>query len=179
MQLKAFLFALSATGAMAQLPGVTDSVGASVLSVLATAIPPDSVSLALTDPGAFSSMLASALSAGSTPSWYQALPSDVKSYLPKLYPASTVVETTASETGASSTDISSAVVTSSASISASVSSLRNSSSITSVSHATLSSTGGANSAAPSSSSTGGAAYPSAVVGAGLAGALGFLGMLAL
>ncbi|KAF2118127.1 hypothetical protein BDV96DRAFT_597000 [Lophiotrema nucula] len=53
----------------------------SVLSVLATAIPPDSISQALTNPDGFSSDLASELLNGQTPSWYLALPSDVKVYL--------------------------------------------------------------------------------------------------
>ncbi|KAF2468068.1 uncharacterized protein BDR25DRAFT_316214 [Lindgomyces ingoldianus] len=41
-----------------QLPGVTDSIGASILSVLTTAIPPDSVSIAISNPDFFSSTYA-------------------------------------------------------------------------------------------------------------------------
>ncbi|KAF2189549.1 hypothetical protein K469DRAFT_700758 [Zopfia rhizophila CBS 207.26] len=146
----------------------------SVLSVLATGIPPDSVSLATANPSAFSAQLASSLSAGQTPEWYQALPSDVKSYLPKLYPNTVSAVTTASETAAAS--LSSSLASERSSISASISSAANSTAVAAVSSAALAPTGGANSA--TTASTGGASYPTAV-GAGIAGAMGFLGMLAL
>lgn len=73
-----------AVGASAQ-TSVPPNVQQSVLLVLATALPTDSVSYALASQSAFASEMASSLSAGNTPAWYQALPSDVKSLLPIIY----------------------------------------------------------------------------------------------
>ncbi|KAF2733171.1 hypothetical protein EJ04DRAFT_513379 [Polyplosphaeria fusca] len=181
------LVALSAAGALAvaeekrQIPVVTDSVGFSVLSVLATAIPASDQSAALANRTAFALAVASSIAAGTPPAWYNALPSDVKSLLPSLYPAPTPAMTTsaASETGASS-------ASSSASVGTISSGVTNTTAATSFQSPTLSSTeGGASetSGAPASTGTSasgnGAAYPTAVLGAGVAGALGVLGMLAL
>ncbi|KAF2002813.1 hypothetical protein P154DRAFT_520581 [Amniculicola lignicola CBS 123094] len=181
MHYSALLLAF-ASGALAQV--VTDSIGFSVLSVLATAIPSESISAATANPVAFSKELASSLSAGKTPDWYNALPSDVKSYLPKLYPATTEVSSTPSSTAAPSSTPSSITpsITPSASASASISpsSALNSTVISTVRTPTLSATGSDNSAAASSTeSQGGAAYPTAIFGAGVAGVVGILGMLAL
>lgn len=151
--------------------------------VLATAIPPESISAALADQQGFASTLASELAAGSTPGWFASLPPDVTSALPLIYSAAAPTPT---ETTVTSTSVSTSVSTSEVGTTAAPSSGPtggNSTVISTVSTGTLSSTNGANSGAPttgtSSQSTGGAAYPTAVVGAGLAGALGFLGMLAL
>lgn len=140
----------------------------SVLSVLATALPPSLLAIGYTNAPEVGSIIASAFSAGQTPAWYSALPSDVKSYLPILY----------SEEAPTTTPLS---------ISAGISSSLNTTAISSVQSASLkatttaagSVTGSASSAGASSTSSGGASYPSAVVGAGVAGALGLLGMLAL
>jgi len=157
------LLALAVSGAVAQQLTATDEVGKSVLLVLATAIPSSELAIAIANPTSFASELASSLNAGETPSWYQALPSDVKSYLPQLYPAA--VSATATETPASSSPL----MTPSASGSG-LPTGGNSTRISTVSSATLKSTGGANSQTPTTSSTAGAApYPTAVVGAGLAG----------
>ncbi|KAF2261826.1 hypothetical protein CC78DRAFT_337837 [Lojkania enalia] len=59
----------------------TDAAGSSVLSVLATAIPPETISYAIANPTGFQSELVSSLLAGETPQWYLDLPSDVKIYL--------------------------------------------------------------------------------------------------
>ncbi|KAL6706760.1 hypothetical protein ACN47E_005096 [Coniothyrium glycines] len=72
-------------GAAAQTP-VSPQVQQSVLLVLATAIPAESVSYALASSSAFAAEMASSLAANNPPSWYQALPSDVKSLLPQIYP---------------------------------------------------------------------------------------------
>jgi hypothetical protein len=149
---------------------------ASVLGVLATALPPSLLAIAVTNAAEVGSIIESEFSAGQTPAWYSALPSDVKSYLPILY----------SEEAAAATSV--APITSvQASISGGISSSLNTTTISSVHSASLKATttaagsvaGSAASAGASSTSTAGASYPSAVVGAGVAGALGLLGMLAL
>ncbi|CAN9454735.1 unnamed protein product [Alternaria alternata] len=75
-----------AMGARAQ-DAVAPDVQRSVLMVLAQAIPSDSVAYALASSSAFAAEMASSLSAGNTPTWYQALPTDVQSLLPQIYPA--------------------------------------------------------------------------------------------
>ncbi|KAF2120799.1 hypothetical protein BDV96DRAFT_565553 [Lophiotrema nucula] len=158
----------------------TDSLGFSVLSVLATAIPQSEQSAARANATAFALSVASSISAGTPPSWYQALPSDVKSYLPILYPVAAPASTTAAPTSAPTSSVGTASVGTGSTI--------QNVTVSSVSSATLGTTGGANSEAPSSTggsastsgpATGAAAYPTAVVGAGVAGALGFVAMLAL
>jgi hypothetical protein len=147
---------------------------ASVLGVLATALPPSLLAIGVTNAPEVGSIIASAFSAGQTPAWYSALPSDVKSYLPILYSEE-----------APTTPLS--VPSVQASISAGISSFLNTTTISSVHSASLKATttaagsvaGSASGAQASSTSSGGASYPSAVVGAGVAGALGLLGMLAL
>lgn len=164
----------------------------SVLGVLATALPPSLLAIGVTNAAELGSIIASSFSAGETPGWYSALPTDVKSYLTVLY--SEVASTTA---GASSvlapltTPLGNTASLSSiqASISASISSSLNTTTISSVHSASLKASttaagsaagsAAASSALSSSKSTGGAAYPTAVVGAGVAGAIGLLGMLAL
>ncbi|KAI7365795.1 hypothetical protein KC336_g21373, partial [Hortaea werneckii] len=53
----------------------------SVLQVLQTALPSSLVAEALTNSAAVSSEIASQFSAGETPTWFTALPSDVQTYL--------------------------------------------------------------------------------------------------
>ncbi|KAH7095357.1 hypothetical protein FB567DRAFT_512409 [Paraphoma chrysanthemicola] len=154
-----------ATGAVAQTP-IPPEVQNSVLLVLATALPPDQRNYALASQSAFASQMASSLAAGNTPAWYQALPSDVKSLLPALYPASA----TATPTPSASLSFSSV-----ASVSASPIGV-NSTSITGVRTPTLSATATRSSAAVAT--TNAAPYPSAALGAGVGAALGVLGMLA-
>ncbi|KAF2253403.1 hypothetical protein BU26DRAFT_222214 [Trematosphaeria pertusa] len=107
--LQAIILACTAA-ASAQL---NSDVQASVASVLMTAIPPESLQLALTNSASFSAELASLLSAGNTPQWYQDLPSDVKTLLPQLYPATMTAEMTASDDPNSSPARTSAPITSS------------------------------------------------------------------
>ncbi|KAH8731154.1 hypothetical protein GQ44DRAFT_377662 [Phaeosphaeriaceae sp. PMI808] len=159
------LFALTA-GAVAQ-TSVPPAVQQSVLMVLATALPRDSVSYVLASSSAFASEMASSLSAGNTPAWYQALPSDVKSLLPALYP----VVTTPTPTPSSSVAVSSA-----GTISARPTGM-NSTSLSAVHSPTLSASAARSSAATPTANA--APYPAAAMGAGLGAALGFIGMLAL
>ncbi|RMZ10505.1 hypothetical protein D0862_03233 [Hortaea werneckii] len=56
----------------------------SVLSVLQTALPSSLVAEALTNSAAVSSEIASQFSAGETPTWFTALPSDMQTYLVPL-----------------------------------------------------------------------------------------------
>ncbi|KAH7414191.1 hypothetical protein DE146DRAFT_750354 [Phaeosphaeria sp. MPI-PUGE-AT-0046c] len=159
------LFAL-AVGAVAQAP-IPAQVQNSVLMVLATALPKDTVSYALASSSAFAAEMASSLSAGNVPAWYQALPGDVKSLLPQLYPV------VASPTP---TPSSSAYHTPVATISAKPTG-SNSTIISGIHMPTLS----PSSARPSLpvATANAASYPGAALGAGAAAAMGFIGMLAL
>lgn len=161
-----------------QSPSTTENpTEASVLSVLETALPASLLAIGIANPDELASLIASSLSAGQTPAWYSALPPDVKSYLPTLL----------SEEASAATV--STPLSNTASISGIISPSLNTTTISSVHSASLKatttaagSTAGSAAATASSahaSSTGGASYPSAVVGAGVAGALGLLGMLAL
>jgi hypothetical protein len=135
--------------------------------VLATALPKESVSYALASSSAFAAEMASSLAAGNPPAWYQALPTDVKSLLPSLYPV------VASPTPTPSS--SKAAYTPAGTISAYPTGANSTTS--GVHKPTLSST----SARPSLpvASTNAAPYPAAALGAGVGAALGFIGMLAL
>lgn len=172
MQFKALAFvAALAMGVSAQEP-LPEDVSASVLQVLLTALPPSALSLAATNAPAFQSEMYSSLSAGNIPEWYQALPSDVKTILPQLYPAAAPTETSAEAT-------TTATETSTSTEVAGTISGRptgGSNSTTTVNSPTLSTTGG--SGAPTQTDNG-AAFPSAVLGSGIAGALGVIGMLIL
>lgn len=87
MQFKTVAMALGALamGVRAQ-DAVAPEVQQSVLMAIAQAIPSESVSYALASPSAFATEMASCISAGNPPDWYQALPTDVKSLLPQIYP---------------------------------------------------------------------------------------------
>lgn len=147
-------------------------VAHSVLLVLATAIPKESISYVLASSSAFAEQMASSLAAGNTPAWYQALPADVKTLLPAVYPAA------ASATPTPTPSSSSSLVITSSSVSARPTAV-NSTVISTVQSPTLhASSSVARTSAPPVA-TGAAAYPSAALGAGVGAALGFLGMLAL
>ncbi|KAF2233580.1 hypothetical protein EV356DRAFT_567840 [Viridothelium virens] len=179
----------------------------SVYQVLQTALPPSLISLATNDPAAASSVIASEFAGGQTPSWFTALPTDIQTYLvPAATPASVASAAATSGAGSISSALgsltsaaSSLISSANSSISAAASNLtataanitatatgRNSSSLITSTSSTLGSTassggstGASSAAAGSSSSSAGAALPTAVIGGGLAGALGLIGMLAL
>lgn len=136
--------------------------------VLATALPKDTVSYALASSSAFAAEMASSLSAGNVPAWYQALPGDVKSLLPQLYPVVASPTPAPSSSAHSTTPV--------ASISAKPTG-SNSTSISGIHMPTLS----PSSARPSlpAQTANAASYPGAALGAGAAAAMGFIGMLAL
>jgi hypothetical protein len=141
--------------------------------VLATALPKDSVSYALASSSAFAANMASSLAAGNTPAWYQALPSDVKSLLPALYPvAASPTPTPTPSSSASSSEAVSTSVYAVGTISASPSS-KNSTSASSIHMPTLSASATRSGIAQATANA--ASYPGAALGA----SLGFLGMLAL
>ncbi|KAF9740742.1 hypothetical protein PMIN01_00281 [Paraphaeosphaeria minitans] len=206
MQFYAVVVAAMAAAVSAQFPTNIDPAQQSALLVLATALPPSVLAAAATNQAGFASEVASSIAAGNTPEWYQALPTDVKAALASIYPVSTSAEETPSETAAPSSSSYEASSLSSSSSSSSSSSYEassvaettttaaitsapvvvpsgtgassigtNSTGITSVNTPTLSGTG----SPQPTDSPGAASVPSAAIGAGIAGALAFLGMLAL
>ncbi|OAG12797.1 uncharacterized protein CC84DRAFT_1171464 [Paraphaeosphaeria sporulosa] len=187
MQFYAVVLAAMAAAVSAQFPTNIDPAQQSALLALATALPPSVLAAAATNQAGFASEVASSIAAGNTPEWYQALPTDVKSALASIYPVSTSAEATPSETAApssSSYEASSVAETTAAVTSTPVvvpsgtgaSSIgTNSTGVTSVNTPTLSGTG----SPQPTEAPGAASVPSAAIGAGIAGALAFLGMLAL
>ena len=139
--------------------------------VLATALPKESVSYALASSSEFAAQMASSLAAGNPPAWYQALPSDVKSLLPALYPIVHSATPTPSSSLAMSTPASSVPTVSAYPTGG------NSTSASGVHMPTLSST--ASASGPAQATANAASYPGAALGAGVGAALGFIAMLAL
>lgn len=149
---------------------------ASVYAVLATALPSSLVAEALTDPAAVSSEIASEFSAGITPSWFAALPTGIQSYL--LGPA-------ASQAANATGILNSTMIGNSSSVTQVKTTTKPNGQTTIVTDAGRTTNGGGNtqtgaaaSASGSSSSSQGAA-PTNVIGAGIAGAVGLVGLLAL
>ncbi|KAF2746543.1 hypothetical protein M011DRAFT_478147 [Sporormia fimetaria CBS 119925] len=174
MQITASLAILALSSAVvAQLDLQNPDVAISVLNVLATAIPADTISSAMEDPAGFSMELESSISAGQTPSWYQALPSDVKSALPLLYPASTPAATTPPASDATEPPTKDSSMTALPTISGLPTPTNGTGDVSSP---TLSPSG-TESGLPES--TGGAATLNGMVASGVVGAFGILGMLFL
>jgi hypothetical protein len=141
--------------------------------VLATALPKESVSYALASSSAFAEQMASSLAAGNVPAWYQALPSDVKSLLPALYPVAVAVASPTPTPSSSSMYVpASSVGTVSAQPTGS-----NSTIVSGVHMPTLSVS--STRPSPPQATANAAAYPAAALGATVGAALGFIGMLAL
>ncbi len=147
--------------------------------VLAQAIPSESVSYALASSSAFAAEMASSLSAGNTPAWYQALPTDVQSLLPEIYPAAVAATPTPTPSSSSAygAESSSAVEHSSAAkVTPYPTGSNHTMSATGTGSATLGPSGTSSTTPDSPAFTGAASKLS--VGAGLGAAL-VLGMLAL
>ncbi|KAF1956233.1 hypothetical protein CC80DRAFT_548531 [Byssothecium circinans] len=177
MQLKVFVLATLAAAASAQSSEVVpESVKASVLNVLITALPTSVLAAAATNQPAFISDIVKSISASQTPDWYKPLPSDVKSLLTKIYPVAAPVATTASS-AASSVATTSAPVT--ASTGALSSSGLNSTTVTSINTPTLSSTSRVSGSSSTPPPSNGAAYPTAAFGSSIVGAFGVLGLFLL
>jgi len=168
----------------------------SVLSVLLTAAPSGFVSSIVNDPS-YAASFESAFSAGKSPSWFNGLPTDVRSYLHTysgfggLATAAgaikDVTSSAGSEAGAAGTTASSAGSAASGAMSSSASGASNSASSASsgmsMSATSMASTEGStpSSAAPvatgsSAPSSGGAAHPIGTIAIGLAGVLGIMGI---
>lgn len=145
----------------------------SVLSVLETAAPHSFISNVVNDPS-YASSFESAFSAGSSPSWFTALPTDVKSYLHTYTgfaglasAAAGIQSVTANETTTGSGS-SSATGTSGASSTGS--------GMMSTTSGPSSSGASAASATSSKATTGGAVRPTGALAAGAAGVVGILGL---
>jgi hypothetical protein len=136
--------------------------------------------------------MASSLSAGNTPVWYQALPSDVKSLLPQIYPQEVQATPTPTPTPTPSSSsayyaVSSSAVLESSSSAVKVTPYPTGAKNSTVVAPTMSATGsaavtlspsGSSSTAPNSPAFTGAASKF-TVGTGLGAAVCLLGMLAL
>ena len=176
----------------------------SALLALATALPPSVLAQAATNQAGFASEIASSLAAGSTPEWYQALPTDVKSALASIYPVQTPAQTTPAETSSPSpssspssssteevtvTEVSTSAEATITEVSTSVVVVpsgtgasgigNNGTAVTSINKPTLSSSGAETGSPQPTEQPGAASIPSAAIGAGIAGAIAFIGMLAL
>jgi hypothetical protein len=151
---------------------------AAVYSVLLTALPSSLLAEALTNSKAVSLELASEFSEGITPTWFTALPTPVQSYL--------------LQQGASSnaTGLVNSTIphnTTLARTTATLTHNHHTTRITGVVHTgghttkpqAAASSSSAAASSSSSSSTGGASMPTNIIGAGLAGAVGLVGLLAL
>ena len=139
----------------------------SVLSVLQTAAPSDFISNVVNDP-VYANSFQSAFAAGSSPSWFLNLPSDVKKYLHTYSGYGDVATAVGRIDSANSEATSSATMTSSSSTStAESSSTENEDSATAA---------GAQSTTPADDSESGAARFAAPLVLGLAGAAGVLGL---
>lgn len=147
-------------------------IRADVLSVLQTALPSSLASQLTANPVAFSSAVVAQFSASGVPSWYENLPAPIQTYL--VGQASAAVP---SGSISSVLPLNSTVALNSTALSSRTRTVpvTESSAIPSSSEAAPSPAG----AASSSSSEGGASLPTAIVGAGLAGAVGLVGLLAL
>jgi hypothetical protein len=134
------------------------------------------VAEALTNPGAVSSEIASEFSQGITPTWFTALPTPIQTYL--LGQGAT----------GNSTGILNSTVPHNTTLSRTTATLTHGGKTTHIT-GVVHTTGGHNtktqaaasssSAGASSSSSGGASMPTNIIGAGLAGAVGLVGLLAL
>ncbi|KAI4708376.1 hypothetical protein J4E89_007000 [Alternaria sp. Ai002NY15] len=114
MKYNTITLALGALAMGVSAQGVAPEVQSSVLMELAQAIPSDQVAYAIASSSAFAAEMASSLAAGNTPAWYQALPTDVQSLLPEIYPA--MVTPTPTPTPTPSSSSSSAYVAKSSSV---------------------------------------------------------------
>lgn len=168
----------------------------SVESVLATALPLSLLSIAITNPNAVASIISSEFAAGETPAWYSSLPANIKSYLTadaatafltsstpapstsSSFSASAYATSTPATTPAPTVVSSGTAIASLGSVVSSLNSTFHSATLSTSTKATLAASTGA-SAAATAASTGAASLPTAVIGAGLAGALSMLGMLVL
>jgi len=143
------------------------SASLAVYSVLPSSLQAE----ALTNPGAAASAI-SAEFATATPTWFSELSPDIQTYL--LGQGATTTALVALSTGLSGSNITATGIYSNTTITSSGAAASSSAAKT-----TGAAAGTTSGKASTSSSTGGASMPTQVIGAGLAGAIGLIGMLAL
>ncbi|KAL8998005.1 MAG: hypothetical protein Q9169_002845 [Polycauliona sp. 2 TL-2023] len=142
----------------------------SVLSVLQTAAPPDFISNVVNDP-VYAVSFQSAFAAGSSPSWFLALPSDVKKYLHTYSGYGDVATAVGGIESANQGATSEATMTNGG-----TSSTATSSSSTSTSSSASEESAEAQSTTPAEDSESGSARSDAPLALGLAAAAGVLGL---
>lgn len=143
----------------------------SVLSVLETAAPREFLSNIVHDPS-YASSFESAFAAGSSPSWFKSLPTDVRSYL-HTYTGFAGIATAAAE-------LNNVTRNAAAMATGSMSGMTSTSSSTGMSSTESSSaTAAGASTATSKLSSGGAARQAGAIAAGIVGAVGILGVAAV
>ncbi|KAK3672529.1 hypothetical protein LTR78_007579 [Recurvomyces mirabilis] len=164
-----------------------------IYQVLQTALPSSLIAEAMTNPAAASSEIAAEFSTA-TPTWFTALPTDIQTYLVPLATGGSLANVTGA---ANMTAIASSAIGNSTAVSAGQSSIlaslsaQNSSVVAGATTGTSSGAGStgsvtgasasrsASGSAGASSSSAAGAVPTAIVGMGLAGAVGIVGLFAL
>jgi cobalamin biosynthesis Mg chelatase CobN len=178
MKVTAALFALAAVAAAAPKVEERDVSPASVTAALLQVLPSSIIAVAITNPGAATTLIEQAFATG-TPSWFSQLPSDVQQYL--ITAEGSLVP--AKATGSASDSAAAPPMTTGASGNGTASSTGKygNGTVTSTgSSKTATKTGSSSSAtAGSSSSSAGASMPTSIIGGGIAGLAGLLAMLAL
>jgi len=165
---------LAIATAVFAVPNEKRSVDPASASLALFGVLPSSLqAVALTNPAAAASEISSEFETG-TPTWFTKLPTDVQTYF--ITAAGSAVPTTTAFTGTGGSLYSSNSTSTGKFLNSTITSTG---STTSDSATTSGSGTAASTTASSSSSTGGASLPTQVIGAGIAGALGVLGMLAL
>ena len=161
--------------------------------MLLTALPPSALAEAAASPTAFAQEVASEISAGNPPAWYTALPPSVQSYLQQSVATGSVGSVSLPSASISSVTIiagNSTIVANGTIIPNGNSTIHTTRPATRPhgppAHPTnaqessaVASASAASASAASSSSSGGASMPTAIIGAGLAGAVGIVGLFAL
>ena len=148
-----------------------------VLSVLETAAPRSFISNIVHDP-AYASSFESAFAAGSSPSWFTALPTSVKSYL-HTYTGFAGIATAAAELDSATRNASAAATATGPGLSKTGSTTGSGRSVSTSSTGSTSVTAAGGTTQSSSVSQGGAAKPTGMIAAGMAGVVGFLGVAAV
>jgi len=145
----------------------------SVLSVLETAAPKSFLSNIVHDP-TYASSFESAFAAGSSPSWFKSLPTDVRSYL-HTYTGFAGIATAAAELNSATKNASEAATAMNSTTG--MSSTGSSTGMSTTGTGSATAAGG--STATSKSSSGGAAKQTGAIAVGIAGVVGVLGVAAV
>jgi len=168
---------LAIATAVFALPNEKRSVDPASASLALYGVLPTSLqAVALTNPAAAASEISSEFSTG-TPTWFTKLPTDVQTYFITAA-ASAVPTTSAAITGTGGTLFSSNSTATGKFLNSTITSTAAATSSGAATSGGAASSAASGSAA-SSSSSGGASTPTQIIGAGLAGAMGLIGMLAL